>query len=288
MVNYNSTVQKLGVGIGLRREHFDSLLSNPPSDVDFFEIAPENYLQIGGRNFNKFRQIAERYPILAHGLSLSIGSVDPIDFEFLKQLKKFLNQFKIPWFSEHLCFASVKGAQFHDLIPLTFNEPTLKHVVARAKIVQDFLEMPLALEHVSYYATLGENEMSEAEFVSRVVEAADCALHLDINNVYVNSTNHGYNPYEFLDQMPLHRVIHGHMAGHYQKEKDWLIDTHGAAIIDPVWDLLRYVSQKLEFPAILVERDHNLPPVEEVLTEMRQMREILNVKHSTTYSRKLA
>lgn len=275
MTDYNHTVLQLGVGIGLRREHFSSLLASPPSDIDFLEIAPENYMNIGGRVYEQFLQLTKKYPIIVHGLSLSIGSIEPLDFEFLKQIKIFLRQIKAPWYSEHLTFASGLGAQYHDLIPLPFTEAAIKHVVARVKQVQDFLELPMALEHASYYAQIGGNEMSEIEFINRVVEAADCALHLDINNVYVNSVNHRFDPYDFLDQVPYHRVVHGHIAGHHQQASDWLIDTHGEPIIDPVWDLLKYVAPKVKFPAILVERDTNIPPLEELLQEMRQLRSIV-------------
>ncbi len=287
MTSFNHTVPKLGVGIGLRREHIDSLLNVLPQDLDFLEVAPENYLQSGGRVYHKFKQLAERYPVLAHGLTLSIGSVDPLDFSFLKQLKNFIKEFNIPWMSDHLCFASINQGQIHDLLPLPFTQEVVQHVVERVKIVQDYLEVPLALEHISYYASLGENEMTESEFINQILSQADCAFHLDINNVYVNSVNHGYDPYGFIDTLPLDRVVHVHMAGHKKKRENWLVDTHGEPIIQPVWDLLKYTAQKIEFPAILIERDYNIPPLEDLLAEMRQMRSLIHQEQDKTTLRKM-
>ncbi|HKY64251.1 MAG TPA: DUF692 domain-containing protein [bacterium] len=268
-----SEIQNLGFGLGLRRENVDDLLAAKPSVLDCLEIAPENYMKTGGRLYRQYRELAERYPIVIHGLSLSLGSKHPPAKAFLKDLKAFLKQTRALWMSDHLCYSSVLGAQFHDLLPLPFSREALRHVVPRIRKIQDYLEMPFAVENVSYYAPGGRHEMTEWEFLAEVAERADCSLLLDVNNIYVNAVNHGFDPFEYLKTLPYERVLHIHVAGHIQYQ-NFLLDTHGAPVIDPVWDLLRYVAARAEPKAVIVERDHNLPPLSESLAEVAMARRI--------------
>lgn len=270
-----SQIKNLGFGLGLRRENADDLLSRLPSELDCLEIVPENYMKTGGKHYRQFRELAERYPIVVHGLSLSIGSLHPLSRKFLKELKVFLKEAKALWMSDHLCYSSIFGAQFHDLLPLPLSREAIRHVVPRIRQVQDFLEMPFAIENVSYYASAGKDEMPEWEFLREVAEKADCSLLLDINNIYVNAVNHRFDPYEYLRAIPYDRVLHMHIAGHIQYE-DFLLDTHGAPVIDPVWDLLRYVARQAHPRAVIIERDHHLPPLEESLAEVTTARKIFH------------
>lgn len=269
----SSKIKNLGFGLGLRRENVDDLLAALPGSLDCLEIAPENYMKTGGRLYRQYRELAERYPLAVHGLSLSLGSKIPPAKSFLKDLKTFLKQVRAPWMSDHLCYSSVLGSQFHDLLPLPFTREALRHVVPRIRRIQDYLEMPFAVENVSYYAPGGKHEMTEWEFLAEVAERADCSLLFDVNNVYVNAVNHGFDPYEYLKAVPYPRVLHIHVAGHIQYQ-DFLLDTHGAPVIDPVWDLLRYVAARSQPKAVIVERDHNLPALAESLAEVETARRI--------------
>ncbi len=264
-----------GVGVGLRREISKDLLQSLPSNLDCLEIAPENYLNTGGKLFREFKKLAERYPILFHSISFSVGSLNPLDWDYLKAAKKFIKAQGGQWMSDHLCYSSVLGAQFHDLLPLPFSAEAVDHVVPRIRQIQDFFEMPFAIENISYYAHPGKPEMKEWEFLKTVLEVADCALLLDVNNIYVNSVNHAFDPYEYLKNIPLERVQQVHVAGHRQWE-DFLLDTHGADVIDPVWDLLHFVAQRTEIPALILERDHHLPPLDFLLREVNQARDIVH------------
>lgn len=274
-----SEIKNLGFGLGLRRENVDDLLAARPSSLDCLEVAPENYMKTGGKLYRQYRELAERYPLAIHGLSLSLGSKHPPAKSFLKDLKVFLKQTKARWMSDHLCYSSVLGAQFHDLLPLPFSREALRHVVPRIRKIQDYLEMPFAVENVSYYAPGGKHEMTEWEFLAEVAERADCSLLFDVNNVYVNAVNHGFDPYEYLKAVPYDRVLHIHVAGHIQYQ-DFLLDTHGAPVIDPVWDLLRYVAARSEPKAVIVERDHNLPILSESLAEVETARRIFREARS--------
>ncbi len=258
----------------MRRENSPELVATLPAEIDCLEIAPENYLHVGGRRYREFRQLAERYPIIFHGLSLSVGSLKPVPWEFLGEVKAFLKKYNAEWFSDHLCYSSVMGAQFHDLLPLPFTREAVAHVVPRIRQIQDYLEMPFAIENISYYAHPGEAEMTEWEFVTEIVEKADCSLLLDVNNVYVNSVNHRFDPYEYFKHLPLERVLQIHIAGHRRME-DFLLDNHGSPIIDPVWNLLGHVCTKTEIPAIIIERDNNLPPLAEFIAETRTAKKIV-------------
>jgi len=266
--------KNLGVGIGLRRENSEELVREMPDEIDCLEIVPENYLNTGGKLYHEFCQLAERYPLIFHSISFSVGSLQPLDWDYLREVKKFINDFGARWVSDHLCYSSVLGAQFHDLLPLPFTQEALDHVVPRIQQIQDFFEMPFAIENISYYAHPGEPEMAEWEFISRVSEGADCPLLLDVNNIYVNSVNHQFDPQTYLENIPHERIQHIHIAGHRQVD-DFLLDTHGADIVDPVWKLLEVVSARGEVPAVIIERDHNVPPVSQTLQEVRTARQIV-------------
>lgn len=268
----------LGVGLGLRRALADALLAQAPHEVEWLEVAPENYAGTGGLHYRKFRAAAERWPVAAHGLSLSIGGTDPLDRAHLARVRRFVRDHGLRWYTDHLCFTSHGGVQLHDLIPLPFTREAVRHVVERVKIVQGELEVPFGLENVSYYTPLGTPEMDEATFTLEVLEGADCAMLLDVNNVFVNGVNHGFDPKEFLARMPAERVIQLHVAGHRVEAPDLIVDTHGEAIVDPVYELLDWTLARIGPRPILLERDFNIPPLDVLLEEVRRLRAI-HAKH---------
>lgn len=239
-------------------------------DVDFFEIAPENWMQMGGRLGRQFRELTERHTFSAHGLSLSLGGPEALDMDFVDNIGKFLQQHDIKLYSEHLSSCS-DHAHLYDLMPIPFTEEAVHHVARRIRQVQDRLQRRIAIENVSYYTPLA-TDLSEIEFINAVLEEADCDLLLDVNNIYVNSINHRYDAEAFMRALPAERVVCLHMAGHYQEAEDLLIDTHGAPIIDPVWSLLAKTYAHTGPVATLLERDFNLPPLNELLQEVRQIR----------------
>lgn len=265
-----------GVGIGLRRSLVRELQARETPVADFLEVAPENWMGLGGRLGEQFRWFSERYPIFCHGLSLSIGSTDPLDVNFLKALRQFFRDHGITRYSEHLSFCSGDGGHLYDLMPIPFTEEAVHHVADRIRQVQDVLEMKIAMENISYYATLGENcgesFLGEAAFINAVLQEADCQLLLDVNNVYVNSINHRYNCHDFLLAMPPERVSYIHIAGHYDEADDLKVDTHGAAVKDPVWDLLVDAYRHVGVVPTLLERDFNIPPLAELLQEAQCIR----------------
>lgn len=254
------------VGLGLRREMLDELLEHVPKQIDFLEVAPENWLKLGGRFKKQFKTLTDANNFVCHGLSLSIGSPEPLDIEFIKSLKAFFDQHNIKMFSEHLSYCSGQG-HMYDLMPIPFTEDAIAHVVPRIKQVQDILERPIAMENVSYYGAPGQ-ELSELEFTTEILEQADCKLLLDVNNIYVNSINHGYDANTFLAGLPTKRIAYGHVAGHYNEANDLIVDTHGADVIDPVWELLDK-AYKLHgvFPTLL-ERDFNIPEINVLTKEL--------------------
>jgi len=254
------------VGLGLRREMLDELLEHVPKQIDFLEVAPENWLKLGGRFKKQFKTLTDANNFVCHGLSLSIGSPEPLDIEFIKSLKVFFDQHNIKMFSEHLSYCSGQG-HMYDLMPIPFTEEAIAHVVPRIKQVQDILERPIAMENVSYYGAPGQ-ELSELEFTTEILEQADCKLLLDVNNIYVNSINHGYDANTFLAGLPTKRIAYGHVAGHYNEANDLIVDTHGADVIDPVWELLDK-AYKLHgvFPTLL-ERDFNIPEINVLTKEL--------------------
>lgn len=268
-----------GAGLGLRRDFIGAAAEHPPAQVDFWEVAPENWIGVGGRGGRLFRSLTERFPFVCHGLSLSIGSPAPLDLDFLKRLKGFLDDHRIRTYTEHLSYCSDDG-QLYDLMPIPFTEDAVRHVAARVRQVQDILERPIALENVSYYAAPGK-EIDEIDFVNAVLTEADCGLHLDVNNIYVNSINHGYDPVDFLTRLPGERVVYAHVAGHYEEAEDLRVDTHGADVIDPVWDLLGKAYDQFGVFPTLLERDFNIPPLDELVTEVDAIAR-LQRRHGTT------
>jgi uncharacterized protein len=255
-----------GAGLGLRRTLMGPLSDQPPAQVSFYEVAPENWIGVGGSQGKTFRNFTEQYPFICHGLSLSIGSPGPLDEAFVHRLKQFLKQHQIRCYSEHLSYCSDDG-HLYDLMPIPFTEEAVHYVAARIKRVQDILEQPIAMENVSYYAAPGK-EMDEIEFINAVLTEADCQLLLDVNNVYVNSINHHYDALDFIHRLPAERIVYLHVAGHYQEAEDLIVDTHGADIIDPVWQLLDASYQLLGPVPTLLERDFNIPPLPELLSEV--------------------
>lgn len=255
-----------GAGLGLRRSMMESLAGQVPAPVNFMEVAPENWIGVGGAFGKKFRALTEQHPFVAHGLSLSIGSPAPLDEAFLHKLKRFIKEHDIRCYTEHLSYCSDDG-HLYDLMPIPFTEDAVKHVVERIQRVQDILGERIGMENVSYYAAPGK-EMEEIEFINAVVSEADCGLLLDVNNIYVNSINHHYDPIEYMKALPGERIMYVHVAGHYNEAEDLIVDTHGADVIDPVWDLLGKTYQHFGNLPTLLERDFNIPPIEELLKEV--------------------
>ncbi|MGB0842234.1 MAG: DUF692 domain-containing protein [Pseudoalteromonas shioyasakiensis] len=255
------------VGLGLRREMLDEMLIDVPKPIEFLEVAPENWLKLGGRFGKQFKQLTEQHAFVCHGLSLSIGSPAALDIDFVQSLKTFFKEHNIRLFSEHLSYCSGEG-HMYDLMPIPFTEDAIKHVASRIMQVQDILEQPIAIENVSYYGAPGQ-QMTELEFTNAVLEEADCKLLLDVNNIYVNSINHGYDAEQFLAALPTKRIAYGHVAGHYTEAEDLLVDTHGAPVIDPVWQLLEKAYEVHGVFPTLLERDFNIPPMSELLTELK-------------------
>jgi uncharacterized protein (UPF0276 family) len=264
--------QLSGVGLGLRREMLDELLPDIPSSVDFWEVAPENWIPLGGKYQKNLNQFTSDCNFVSHGLSLSIGSPEPLDINFVKNVKAFLDRHQILYYSEHLSYCSAQG-HLYDLMPIPFTEDAVKHVVDRVKQVQDIIERPLLLENVSYYAAPGQ-EMTEQEFTLSVLNESGCLMLLDVNNIYVNSINHGYDAEAFLAAMPTGKIVYGHIAGHYDEADDLKIDTHGADVIEPVWQLLKKAYEIHGVFPTLLERDFNIPPMNDLLVEMEKIRTI--------------
>lgn len=260
-----------GAGIGLRRGLVSPFQSHGDlNPVQFMEVAPENWMTVGGKAHHDFMSFAERYPMILHGLSLSIGGPDELNVAFVKAVKKFKAAIHSPIYSEHLSYCT-DGGQLYDLMPIPFTEEAADYVANRVLQVQDILGERMALENVSYYLQQPNSEMSEIEFINHVLHKADCYLHLDVNNIHVNSVNHRYDPYEFLDQLPTERIAYIHIAGHYNEADDLIVDTHGAAVIEPVWQILQHTYQHHGVYPTLLERDFNYPPVAELLAEVSRI-----------------
>lgn len=258
-----------GAGLGLRRSFLDAVADRPPPVVDFWEIAPENWIGVGGRQGRRLRSMTERHPFVCHGLSLSIGSPAPLDVAFVSQIKDFLDSHGIETYTEHLSYCSDDG-HLYDLLPIPFTAEAIRYVAGRVRQVQDILGRRIALENVSYYAAPSQ-ELSELDFITGVLDEADCSLLLDVNNIYVNAINHGYDPYDFLARLPGERICYGHIAGHFVEAEDLRIDTHGADVIDPVWDLLDAAYTRFGVFPTLLERDFNIPPMSELLREVQRV-----------------
>jgi uncharacterized protein (UPF0276 family) len=262
----------LGVGLGLRRELAHETFNNADK-IDWLELVPENYMDLGGMARERLEQANSAFPLVTHGVNLSIGSTDPLSETYLKSLKKLLDTIDAPWFSDHLCFTSIGGHYLHDLLPLPASKEAIQHVVKRIKIVQDYIERPLLLENISYYMNMPGSELTEVQFLSDVLEKADCGLLLDVNNVYVNSINHNFDPYKYLNALPIERTVQMHVAGHSHGE-EMIIDTHGNPVIEPVFELLDYVLARVPVNAVMLERDQNYPEFSEILDELHQIRTI--------------
>jgi hypothetical protein len=258
----------LGLGLGLRSPHYDFIRTNWPR-VDWFEILSENYLATAGRPLWVLDEIAERYPMVMHGVSLSIGSADPIDFEYLRRLKDLAARVRAVWLGDHVCWTGIHGRNTHELLPMPYNDESLRHVVKRVRVVQDFLERPLVMENPSTYMTFAQSTMSEAEFLTRLAQEGDCALLLDVNNVYVTCRNHDFDAKDYLAQLPYDRVVQIHLAGHLDKGTH-CIDTHGDTVIDEVWKLYAEVQRRAGSRATMVEWDTDIPAFQVVHEEVQK------------------
>ncbi|MBE9515341.1 MAG: DUF692 domain-containing protein [Proteobacteria bacterium] len=258
-----------GAGLGLKRALMGPLTESGIGPVDFFEVAPENWIGVGGSQGKQFREFTERYAFVSHGLSLSIGGPDPLDEDFVRKVGHFLKQHNIHCYSEHLSYCS-DGGHLYDLMPIPFTEEAVHYVAERIKRVQDILNQRIAMENISYYAAPGQ-EMSEIDFINAVVDEADCDLLLDVNNIHVNSVNHKYDADTFLAALPGDRVAYCHIAGHFVEDEDLLVDTHGATVIDSVWGLLHKAYDHFGVMPTLLERDFNLPPLAELLGEVEHI-----------------
>ena len=263
-----------GAGLGLRRELLTPLQTRTPEQINFFEVAPENWIKLGGRLKQQFRALTEKHAFVSHGLSLSLGGIKPVDIDFVKEIKTFLKEHQIKIYSEHLSYCSDDG-HLYDLMPIPFTQEAVHYVAERIKQVQDILEQKIAIENVSYYAAPGQ-QMPEIDFLNAVLSEADCLLLLDVNNIYVNSINHQYPAEAFLKQVPAERIAYIHVAGHYQEAADLLIDTHGADVNDPVWTLLQQTYQHFGVLPTLLERDFNIPPLDILLKEVDYIHQLQN------------
>lgn len=259
-----------GAGLGLRRGLMNKLMASPPTEIDFMEVAPENWIRVGGKLGNKFRFFTERYPFVLHGLSLSIGAPSPLNEDLLRDIKAFMELHDIEFYSEHLSYCGDNG-QLYDLMPIPFTEDAVKHVAGRIRRAQDILGRKMAVENVSYY-TPTDTSLSEIDFTLAVLEEADCDLLLDINNIVVNSINHQYDAREFMLSMPRERIKYFHLAGHYVEAPDLRIDTHGAAVDEQSWQLLAEAYAHFGSVPTLLERDFNFPPIDDLLDEVRQIK----------------
>jgi len=256
----------LGFGLGLRTDHYEAILAERPA-VGFFEALTENYLVPGGKPLHYLERIRADYPLVLHGVSLSIGSTAPLDRTYLQDLKQLARRIEPAWISDHLCWTGVDGVNLHDLMPLPYTEEALAHLVPRIRAVQDILGRPLVLENVSSYVGYVASQMPEWEFLARLCAAADCRLLLDVNNVYVNSVNHGFDPDDFLRGVPPERVVQIHLAGHERQDR-FIIDTHDAPVAPAVWELYRRTCSLIGPRPTMIERDANIPPLGELLDEL--------------------
>lgn len=272
-----------GTGLGLRRALLGPL-SDPffPDVIDFMEVAPENWIDVGGSYGRQFREVSAKAPLICHGLSLNLGGPAPLDEAFLKKVKEFLEQYHCPIYSEHLSYCADDG-HLYDLMPIPFTLDAVAHVATRIQRTQEILERRIAIENIAYYAAPGQ-EMSESAFINAVLDEADCDLLIDINNIYVNSVNHGYDAGEFMHTLPGDRIVYAHIAGHYNEAQDLIIDTHGADVIDPVWCLLEEAYSHFGLFPTLLERDFNIPPLADLLHEVEVIR-TLQQKHARAEGR---
>jgi len=261
------------IGLGLRDALSVALRTRSSSLVQFLEISPENWIGVGGKPGKELKSLSERYPLIGHGLNLSLGGCDPLNLPFLKEVKKFLRMHRIPYYSEHLSFTG-HGGQLYKLFPLPFTYEAVRHVSKRIRRAQEILEVPLAVENIAYYLSPPPQEMTEIEFVRAVLEEADCRLLLDVSNLYVNSVNHRYAPLRFLDLIPTRRIAYLHVAGYRQASKRLLIDTHGEDVAAPTWKLLKAAYKRHGIFPTLLERDRNIPSFRGLLRELERIRRL--------------
>ncbi|WP_298220891.1 DUF692 domain-containing protein [Halothiobacillus sp.] len=274
----NTDANRVPVGVGLRRGPLMQQIEAEHPDLDFLEVAPENWMRLGGAVKRQFESLLARYPLYLHGLSLSIGGPASLDVDFLKSLRAFIDRYQPVLYSEHLSFCT-DNAHLYDLMPIPFTRAAVRHVVERIHRAQDILGQRLTLENVSYY-TAPDAEMNELAFLTEILQQADCDLLLDVNNVYVNSVNHRYDPVAFLDALPIERVRYLHVAGHLQLSPDLIVDTHGAAVADPVWDLLAHTYTRFGAVPTLLERDFDIPPLAHLMQEVAQIRRVAAGAHN--------
>jgi uncharacterized protein len=259
-----------GTGLGLRRELLAALKAGVPPAIQFLELAPENWIDLGGAAGRSLRQFTERYPVVCHGLSLSLGGALPLDEVFLERVRGFMRTHGMQLYTEHLAYTTDDG-QLYDLLPIPFTGDAVRHVAGRIRQAQEILGTRIAIENASFYVDAPIAEMSELEFINAVLEEADCWLHLDVNNTYVNSVNFGYDPIEFMLGLPAERVVYMHVAGHWREAADLAIDTHGEAVIDPVWTLLEESYAIFGVHPTLLERDFNIPPLDRLVAEVERI-----------------
>jgi hypothetical protein len=264
-----ATQTPTGIGLGLRGAFLADVIAGEADDrLAFLEIAPENYMHRGGGVVRRFDELTERFDIVTHGLMMSLGSTDPLDPEYFRELKEFLDRYDPPWHSDHVCFSGLDGAMLHDLLPVPFTGASARHLAARVREARDRLERPMAIENISWYLELGKKTLDEPEFITEILERADCGLLLDVNNVFVNAANHGFDAYDWLGRIPLERVVQLHIAGHEPGDDTLLIDTHGATVRTEVHDMLGWVIERVGPKPVLLERDNNIPALPELLREV--------------------
>lgn len=269
-----STIPNLGIGIGLRIPHYDDIFTQKP-DIDWFEIISENFMVDGGKPLDNLYRILERYPVVQHGVSLAIGSPDPLDFDYLKRLKDLTKITKTPWVSDHLCWGRLPGAHYHDLLPLPYTKEVINYVAERARIVQDYLELPFALENLSSYVAFKKDEMTEWDFYGAIVEKADIYMMLDVNNIYVSSRNHGFEPKQYYENVPLDRVLQIHLAGHTDYDA-YVLDTHDNYVCDEVWKIYAEVYPKTNGVSTLLEWDDNYLSFQQTWEEALKAKQFQN------------
>lgn len=278
-------IPNLGIGIGLRIPHYEDIFEKQP-DIDWFEIISENFMVEGGKPLENLYRILERYPVVQHGVSLAIGSPDPLDFDYLKKLKALTKITKTPWVSDHLCWGRLPGAHYHDLLPLPYTKEVIQYVAERAHIVQDYLELPFALENLSSYVAYRKDEMTEWEFYSAVVEKADISMMLDVNNIYVSSRNHGFDPKLYYENLPLERVIQIHLAGHSDYNA-YVLDTHDNYVCDEVWKIYADVYPKTKGVSTLLEWDDNFISFQQTWEEALKAKQFQQSIHEKKGNEKL-
>jgi len=262
----------LGFGLGLRVDHYEAILADHP-DVDWFEALTENYLVPGGKPLDYLMRIRERFPVVLHGVSLSIGSTQPLDHTYLAQVKALATRVEPEWVSDHLCWTGIAGRNMHDLLPLPYTEEALANVVERVRTVQDILGRRILLENVSSYVSYRDSQLTEWQFLREIAERADCLILLDVNNIYVSSVNHEFDPLDYLNAIPEDRVQQIHLAGH-ENHGDYLIDTHDHPVPDPVWELYSAAVRRFGGVSTMIERDANIPPLEELCCELDAARQL--------------